>query len=199
LADLTNIEQGTVKKVVESLHAVLYVSSNDGCVYWYHASFPDFIFSQARAGNCYSAHQVIDVFCDGSAHHGVLARRCFSIMQASLRFNMCNLPSSFIFDSEVPGLNATIDKAFTPTLRYVSRHWANHLLRAVPTNDLFCDLEDFLCNKLLFWIEAMNLMGGKSECSSILNDAESWLEKVRMCTATSKQDYLDALSGKGMV
>ena len=49
LADLTDTDQDTVKKVVESLHAVLFVSSKDGCVYWYHASFPDFLFSQARA------------------------------------------------------------------------------------------------------------------------------------------------------
>jgi hypothetical protein len=154
LADLTNTDQDTVERVVESLHAVLFVSPKDGCVYWYHASFPDFVFSQARARislslrRNYPTHQVIDVFCDAPAHHGVLARRCFSVMQESLHFNMCNLPSSYVFDSEVPGLNASIDKTFSPTLRYVSRHWARHLLRAVPakndTDDLFCGLKDFL-------------------------------------------------------
>ena len=78
----------------------------------------------------------------------------------------------------MPGLNVSIGKAFTPTLRYVSRHWAKYL-QAVPakndSDDLFCGLKDFLCNKLLFWIEAMNLIGRKSECASVLKDAESWL------------------------
>jgi len=208
LAKLTDTDRDIVEKVVESLHAVLFVSPKDGCVYWYHASFPDFVFSQARARNIpsafrnHSTHQVIDVFCDASAYHGVLARRCFSIMQECLHFNMCNHPSSYIFDSDVPGLTTSIERAFSPTLRYVSRRWARHILRAVPakneTDDLLCGLKEFLWNKLLFWIEAMNLMGLKFECSSLLNDAESWLAKVGMHATTSKQNYLNALLGKGM-
>jgi len=189
LAKLTDTDQDTVERVIESLHAVLFVSSKDGCVYWYHASFPDFVFSQVRGRISLSLrqnplmHHIIDVFCDAPAHHGDLARRCFSIMKESLHFNMCNLPSSFVFDFEVPGLNISIDKAFSPTLRYVSRHWARHLLRAGhgknDTNDLFCGLKDFVCNKLLFWIEGMSLIGAKSECHTLLKDAESWVHGVR--------------------
>ena len=63
------------------------------------------------------------------------------------------------------------------TLRYVSSNWARHLCRAAPPkneiDDLFCALKDFLCDKLLFWIETMNLIGGKYECSSLLKDAET--------------------------
>ena len=185
LGDLMNTDQDTLKRVVESLHAVLYISSKDGCIYWYHASFPDFVFSRTRARISVSPHTThgFDVFCDAPAHHGILARQCFSVMQKSLYFNMCNLPSSYLLDCEVPELDASIDKAFTPTLRYVSRHWGRHLLLAAPpkdeSGDLFCGLVDFLCNKLLFWIEAMNLIGSKHECSSLLKDAESWLERVR--------------------
>jgi hypothetical protein len=94
LADLTNTDQDTVRRVVESLHAVIFVSSKDGCVYWYHASFPDFLFNRARAKDPRSkpSNNKIDVFCDGPAHHRVLARRCFSVMQESLHFNMCTFP-----------------------------------------------------------------------------------------------------------
>ena len=186
LADLTNTDKDTVERVVESLHAVLFVSPKDGCVYCYHASFPDFVFSQARARisppplRNYHTRQVIDIFCNAPAHHGFLAQRCFSVMQEFLHFNMCNLHSSYVFDSEVPGLHSSIDKTFSPTLRYLSRNWARHLLRAEnDADDLLCGLKDFLENKLLFWIEAMNLIGMTSECSSLLNDAESWLERVR--------------------
>jgi hypothetical protein len=98
--------------------------------------------------------------------------------------NMCNLPSSHIFDSDVPELNASIHKAFSLTLRYVLRHWARNLLQSASaadhTDDLFYRLKDFLPNKLLFWMEAMNLLGAKFECSSLLKDAEYWLETVRM-------------------
>ena len=134
-------------------------------------------------------YRVIDVSCDAAAQHGVVARRCFSIMEESLHFNMCNLPSSYDLDSAFPGLGASINEKFTPTLRYVSKHWARHLLQAVPAknddDDLLCSLKDFLFNKLLFWIEAMNLIGAKSECSSSLKDAASWLERVGVYATTS--------------
>jgi len=205
LADLTNTDLDTVKRVVESLHAVLFVSPKDGCVYWYHASFPDFLFSQARARISTSPHwnlptQTFDVFCDAPTHHTLLAQQCFCVMQESLHFNMCNLPSSYVFDSEVPGLNASINKTITPTLQYVSRHWARHLLWAVPVkndaDNLLCGLEKFLSDKLLFWMEVMNLLGVKSECFSLLKNAELWLERVRMHTITSKQNYIDTFQEK---
>ena len=66
------------------------------------------------------------------------------------------------------------------------------------TDDLLCTLMDFLDNKLLFWIEAMNLIGAKSECSSLLKDAKSWLETVRTYSILFKQSYLNAFPGKGM-
>jgi phosphatidylglycerophosphatase A len=33
--------------IVDELHAVLY--ANEGRIFWYHASFPDFIFTQTRS------------------------------------------------------------------------------------------------------------------------------------------------------
>ena len=196
LANLMDTDQDTVKKVAESLHAVLYISSKDGCVYWYHASFPDFVFSQTRTRISILPHtkREFDAYCDAPTHHGVLTRRCFAIMQNSLYFNMCNLPSSYLLDSEVPELDASIDEAFSLTLRYILRHWARHLLRATPaengTDDLY-GLKEFVDKKLLFWIEGMNLIGAKHECSPLLKDAETWLEKVRfrIKSLISKSQY----------
>ena len=185
LADLCNTHQDTVKTVVGSLHAVLFVSSKDNCVYWYHTSFPDFIFSQVRAKCRISLHphdsiQEIDVFCDVPAHHTVLAHQCFFIMQKLLHFNMCDLNSSYIFDSDVPEFSARTHKRFSPTSRYALRHWARHLFRAtLANNNLSLCLNDFMSDKLLFWIEAMNLIDAKFECSQLLKNAEEWLMRVR--------------------
>ena len=188
LADLCNTHQDTVKTVVDSLHAVLFVSSSDDCVYWYHTSFPDFVFMQARVKCQISLHphgptHEIDVFCDVPAQHAILAHECFSIMQKSLHFNMCDLNSSYIFDSDVPELIARTHRKLSPTLRYILRHWARHLFQATPAendnNDLFLCLNNFMCNKLLFWIEAMNLIGAKFECSPLLKAAKDWLKRVR--------------------
>ena len=96
---------GRANQVVSDLHAVLYI--NDGKVFWYHASFPDFIFTQAHSrftmthlGTFFQ----IDMSCDPAFHHALLAHSCFRIMMSELCFNICNLPSSFLLDSEVPNL-----------------------------------------------------------------------------------------------
>ena len=154
LADLSVADQDMVKTVMASLHVVLFISSKYNCVYWYHASFPDFLFTQAQAKFLdpnYPTYD-IDVFCNVSAHHAVLAHQCFSIVQKSLHFNMCDLESSSIFDSDVPGLSDQIQKKLTPTLQYVSQYWARHLFGAAPaendTNDLFLSLNNFMCESV---------------------------------------------------
>ncbi|EDR02889.1 uncharacterized protein LACBIDRAFT_393541 [Laccaria bicolor S238N-H82] len=186
IAHLSDNDQDTVEKTIESLHPVLFISSKDECVYWYHTSFLDFIFTQATAKfsiflkqGCPS--QEINVFCDKVAHHAILACQCFIIMRKLLHFNMCNLKSSFQFDSDVLGLNGEKLRNLSPVLRYASRHWATHLSQAATaddeSNELLQFLDDFMCNKLLFWIEAMNLIGHKFECPSSLKDAEEWFKK----------------------
>jgi hypothetical protein len=191
LADLTMADLDTVEKVINSLYAILFVSSKDNCVYWYHSSFPDFVFSPARAKFNLSlpsipANQEIDVFCDEAACHAILAHRCFSVMHMLLHFNMCNLESSYIYDSDVPMLYARVQQNIPPTLQYVSQHWGRHMHRAGPpsnnTDGLFCSLNDFMCNKLLFWIEAMNLIRAGLKCQQLLQEAQNWVKKVRLQT-----------------
>ena len=48
--------------LVKDLHAVLYLK--DGCIFWYHASFCDFIFTQARSKFISPSNHVVDMSCD---------------------------------------------------------------------------------------------------------------------------------------
>ncbi|KAF8702631.1 hypothetical protein AX14_014390 [Amanita brunnescens Koide BX004] len=69
--------------IVRELHAVLYCNyANDGRVFWYHASFPDFIFTQTRSKFAISG-DIVDMSCDVAAHNGILTRRCFGIMKSN--------------------------------------------------------------------------------------------------------------------
>ena len=199
LADLSDTDQDTAKAVIDSLHAVLFISSKDNYVYWYHASFPDFLFNEGRAKFRILTHE-IDVFCDSLVHHTVLAHQCFAIMMEFLHFNMCGLESSCIFDSDVSGLSDRKHKNLSATLRYASQCWAKHLFQAMPaetdTDDLFLCLNKFMSEKLLFWIEAMNLIDAVFECSSLLKDAIDWLNRVRNILSIMKENYLNGFLGK---
>ena len=164
-----------VKVVVDELHAVLYVK--DGRVLWYHNSFPDFVFSQARSGSILIDSRVVDMHCDEASHHANLAHSCFRIMRSCLRFNICNLPSSFLLDSEVADLDSRIRANISDGLRYSCLHWMQHLAHS-SSEDGRTEIRDFLQLKVLFWIEVMNLLGLRARCTPILQQAREYILKV---------------------
>jgi hypothetical protein len=165
--------------IVDELHAVLY-ANDEGCILWYHASFLDFIFTQTRSKFTISG-DIVNMSCDVSAHNAVLTRRCFDIMMSNLHFNICNFPSSFLHDSEVPQLAELVQKNISGILAYCCRYWSQHLARA-PSND--CDylrlcIQDFFPMHVLFWIEAMNLLQSSHQCPSMLQQSREWVLNVR--------------------
>ena len=153
----------TAQVIVDDLHAVLYIK--DGRVLWYHSSFPDFMFDQSRS-NFETPNTSIKMSCNGSTHHAFLAHSCLRIMKSKLKFNICDLPSSFLFDSEVEDLSNRVNENISEVLTYSCRHWARHVTQAtMQVNSLQHSISEFLDIHVLFWIEAMNLLGSSGQCS----------------------------------
>ncbi|KAH0579469.1 hypothetical protein H2248_002328 [Termitomyces sp. 'cryptogamus'] len=171
--------------LIESLHAVLY--AKEGKIFWYHASFPDFIFTPERFNKTNPI--ISSLFCNMGQHHSFLAHQCFQIMKSELCFNICGHPSSFLLDKEVPEL-VNEDK-ISETLKYCcvywSSHWSSCIAQAQAThneiNILYDDLHDFLLVRILFWIEVMNLLQCAQRCKFML-----W--KVRQCIEMTSPDTL---------
>ena len=179
LSDVTDTQMAKV--VVDELHAVLYVK--DDRVLWYHASFPDFMFAQERSRLSVPlglSSRLVDMSCDQHAHHTRLTHTCFCIMMSGLRFNICDLPSSFLFDSEVPDLRLRIQENISDVLQYSCRYWVQHMSRAASgdRDSLQTRIVEFLHVRVLFWIEVMNLLGSLAQCSIMLQNARGWVLKV---------------------
>ena len=171
----------TAIAVLNELYAVLYCK--DDQVLWYHASFPDFIFNQARSTFELDGRQISMSITPH--HHTLLTRCCFDFMSKLLRFNIGDIPSSFVLDAEDSELTQRIDTNINAILRYSSRHWAHHLVQTdeTETNDKsdLCDcITDFLRIRILFWIEAMNLLKSSGQCIAMLQSARGWVLKVRI-------------------
>ncbi|KAB5593569.1 hypothetical protein CTheo_2958 [Ceratobasidium theobromae] len=149
LAALTGIDSSRrALSALQPLRSVIHFSDNSGTVSTLHASFPDFMFSQTRSGV---------YFCDRAECNQLLARRCFEVMKSQLRFNICNLETSFIPDTEVVDLETRIAEAVSLTLWYTCVYWADHLKLATNSPKLAKFVEDFLSTQLLFWMEVLNL------------------------------------------
>jgi hypothetical protein len=102
-------------------------------------------------------------------------------MMSGLCFNICNLPSSFLLDSEVPNLK--VEDKICDSLRYACQYWAEHMVQTTPSEALEACINDFLHTHVLFWIEAMNLLQMSSQCARMLL-------KVRECILKVRNQYL---------
>jgi hypothetical protein len=155
--------------VLRRLYAVLY--TDNGRVLWYHKSFPDFLFEEARSK---------EFWCNQAKHHQDLMESCFHIMKAGLRFNIANIPSSFIFDHDNATLSEAVKQNIPPILSYSCRNWDYHLLAATSADSdaLYQILSEFLELRVLFWIEAMNLLGSRGLCDPMLQRARKCVTDV---------------------
>jgi hypothetical protein len=168
LAALLRLEnEDAAQSAVELLRSVLHVPESSGLVSTLHASFPDYMLSRERSGR---------FFCDLGTHSTLLTQRCFEMMVDSLRFNICDLESSFVLDEEVPEISARIDKAISPQLFYACRYWGDHVEYAGTSETLYSLVEDFLSRRLLFWVEVLNMKQCISVGGLMLLQLHNWLK-----------------------
>lgn len=151
---------------LKPLQSVLYVMEGVGLVSTLHASFPEYIFDQLRAKSFY---------CDRAQHSEFLADCCFNMMEEQLQFNICNLESSFLFDKEIVDLEQQIKSCISAALSYSCRYWGKHLQQGCATEVLHQKLINFLTNRLLFWMEVLNLEQCIALGAEILHSVHNWI------------------------
>ena len=113
----------------------------------HHTSFHDYLIS-----------------CEGSAWHideGVertkIASSCLERMRDLLRYNICNIPPSYVLNSDVPDLDNRVIQYIPSFLKYICCNWARHLQDVSYSKELCSQLRPFTHNQLLFWFEILSL------------------------------------------
>lgn len=124
-----------------------------------HTSFTDFLLDKKRSG----------LFAvDRLSFESILASRCLDTMlkPKGLRFNICNLPTSFKRNREIAQIDGLIKENIPPALSYACKFWVYHVgqLEAIE-NPLADSLMKLLGVQLLEWLEVMSLVGSSPyEC-----------------------------------
>ncbi|EUC62299.1 vegetative incompatibility protein HET-E-1, putative [Rhizoctonia solani AG-3 Rhs1AP] len=152
---------------LKPLRSVLHISEHTEHISTLHASFPDFMFNHKRSG---------DYACNELTHHGLLAERCFELMQNQLRFNICKLESTLSFDRDVPNLSAATDTIISSELFYACQYWGAHLQHSSITDSLVSHVKNLMMYRLLTWMEVLTLKQAISRGESILGGVERWLQ-----------------------
>jgi hypothetical protein len=170
LSRLSDRELSLVQEVLLRLRPLL--RGGDGKpIQVLHTSFIDFLCDAKRC-------QDIRWHIDSSTHHHNLASGCLLVMGQDLRFNICDVETSYYPHRQIEGIQARIDKAITPSLMYASRYWADHLELVSSaesvSHQLAGKVTGFMKSRLLYWIEVFSLKGQMSTTSVILRSAAAW-------------------------
>jgi hypothetical protein len=127
-----------------------------------HTSFRDFLTDEKMSGDFY-----IDL---GEAHHQ-LAHSCLGLMLHDLKFNICNIESSYLPNSKTPDPHGCI----SPALFYACRFWDDHLERLPFEQDVFAKLRLLFEKKFLFWLEVLSLTSTVDLAPPALLSLNTWL------------------------
>jgi NACHT domain len=131
-----------------------------------HTSFRDFLTDEKMSGAFY-----IDL---GEAHRQ-LAHSCLGLMLHDLKFNICNVESSYLPNSKISELQSCINEHIPPALFYACRLWDDHLECLRFEQDLLAKLRSFFEEKFLFWLEVLSLTSTVGLATPALLSLKAWL------------------------
>jgi AAA ATPase domain len=142
-----------------------------------HTSFRDFLTSKKSDA----------FYVDLDDSHRQLAHSCLSMMLDKLTFNICELESSYIANSDVSDLPSRITKHIPHALSYACIFWDDHLEHVAFEHDLFGKLRSFFETKFLFWLEVLSLKSCVALASPALSSLKIWLrsDQPKVCTSHS--------------
>ncbi|KAG9092213.1 hypothetical protein FS749_015913 [Ceratobasidium sp. UAMH 11750] len=180
------IPQDTLDYVLQYLSSVLYVDEKRGdAIRVSHPSFMDFITNRSRSK---------ELCVDLEQQNTILAECCLETMTSELRFNICDLETSHLLNRDVPGLEARVRDAIGPHLDYSCVYWSGHLV-AARKQRMDGPLRAFLFEpQLLYWIEALSLLGKLSVALSSLLELSRAVDITENCQSYAHDMYRFALS-----
>ena len=133
-----------------------------------HSSFYDFLLDEKR-----SKEFVID---ESDIQHD-LALASFRVMHDGLKFNICELLTSYARNSEVADLAKRVNENIPSHLLYSCRFWADHIQESGFALQLVECLKGLVTGeKFLFWLEVLGICKCIREARWALSLAERWLQ-----------------------
>jgi NACHT domain len=154
LAELIGLKSRVVRSWVDELSSLLYRDhSNKGGIRVRHLSILEFLVGS----RCPAEFRV-----DLNLINAELARCCLETMVNLLKFNICELETSYLPNAEIEDLNDRVEQKIPDVLQYSCIYWHNHLCyEGGPISAEIARLLDgfFAESQPLYWFEVLSLMG----------------------------------------
>ncbi|KIJ50123.1 hypothetical protein M422DRAFT_245927 [Sphaerobolus stellatus SS14] len=169
-AKLLNTSPQLVRAALQSLHSVIGVpeKDTDGEIIPYHASFPDYLITHSRAGS----HEW---FINLHSAHSSSADQCFAIMEQELHFGIGG--ATKIYENSMEAETIVHIPSY---LAYVCIAWAHHILGSLLNEGHSRQIESFLLEKFLYWLEVLSVEGNVRTGGALLNTLSQKMENMTL-------------------
>jgi hypothetical protein len=170
LAEFVQCETRAVEASLSHLHSVIVPPSDiHDAPRIYHPSFIEFIMDDLR---CSMPEFVIVPLPEQELRHAI---RCFELMATHLKRDVAGISDPSLLNREVDGFEGKVRNALSPEAQYACRYWASHLsCVGFGEKRMMRELEVFSMRSILWWLEALSLIGGVSSAVSSMQVAHSW-------------------------
>jgi hypothetical protein len=165
LASLLKIGEMSMELICKKLSSV--VESGD-VLQITHQSFTDFLIDKETCPPS---------FCISREHEEQrLTLACLCTMKDGLRFNICELESSYLLNSEVLDMESRIDQYIPMHLRYACWFWAHHLMASGCQDEILVLIKDFTKSQFLFWLEVLSVTKCMYMASTMVYSLMNWMK-----------------------
>jgi hypothetical protein len=144
------------------------VGSDDKPIKPLHVSFLDYLRDPGRSGEFH--------ILSGSEDK-TLVMSTLRTMNKLLRYNICELESSYLHNRDIRGVSEKIRQHIPEHLSYSCRYFGEHLVASGDQNPEVEDMiEEFLYSKFLFWLEVLSLLDDMHQAAKQLLAMQTWLQ-----------------------
>ncbi|PAV19324.1 nucleotide-binding-oligomerization-domain like receptor [Pyrrhoderma noxium] len=153
--DILDLDEGTTRDILSCLQSLVTFEGGKP-IRIHHASLYDYLISADSENRNWHI--------DEERGKTEIALCCFDLMFKRLRFNICNLGTSFAMNDDVLHLQDSVHENIPPSLQYVCLNWALHLQDIPYSEGLSGYLYYFAYETLLYWVEVLSLIGNLYTC-----------------------------------
>lgn len=159
------VDANDISLVVKHMGSLLSGTTNPSVpIRPLHSSFHDYLTDSSRSK---------DFYIDRTIHRNNLALATLQIMKTELRFNICQLETSYRLNSDIPDLAERTKQLISCPLSYSCRRWASHVQEATDS-DVALAVKGFLSPHFLFWLEVLSLLKCVSIAAPSLSSILAW-------------------------
>jgi hypothetical protein len=155
LGMLILIPEQRVNRMLRELHAILDIPKDYGqSLRLHHPSFRDFLFSKDR---CVDGN----FWVDEKQSHAALAGNCIQLMSNTLKQDICGVKAPGTLVADVG--KDRVAQCIKPELEYACINWIHHLVKGSTQLHDGDQVNSFLEEHFLHWLEALGWLGKVSE------------------------------------